>query len=278
MRKEQIALFISAIINIIVSVLKIVGGILSGCYTLIASGYYTICDLSTDVLAIVGGQVGKRRANKKHPFGYGRYEYILQIFIGSVIFLVGFYVFIRSFFIEYNGSNLKILLLILLLFFLKVLSSNYLMQKGKDISSLILVVSAKESFLDVLSLIITFLIVLISQFLPFIDIVGCLLMASLLIYEGLKIIFDNIILIIGIDDNNLKIKNKLKEIVNKEKNVKYSDSFLIKNREYYQATIEIAIMNSVTIQDLIKIEYKLRNKIRKSNINVKFIDFNIIKM
>lgn len=272
------ALFVSAIINIIVSILKIFGGTLCGCYTLIASGYYTICDLSTDILAIIGGQVGKRRANKKHPFGYGRFEYVLQIFIGTVILLVGLYIFIRSFFISYFVPNLNLIFLIMLLFFLKVLSSNYLMQKGKDISSLILVASAKESFLDVLSLVITFLVIIIGQLFSWIDVLGCLLMACLLMYEGLKIILDNIILIVGIDDNNLVVKKKLKELVNKEENVKYSDAFLLKNNDYYQATIEIAIKDEVTIQNLVKIEYLLRKRIRKSNLKIKYIDFTIIKL
>lgn len=277
MKQEQQALMVSGIINIIVSFLKIWGGILFGSYTLLASGYYTICDFSTDVIAMIGARVGKKRANKKHPFGYGKFEYGLQIALGTIIIIVGIYVGIRSFFLSFNTPNIKIIFVILLVLLLKVLSSNYLLQKGKDISSKTLISSAKESFLDVLSLIIVLFIVSIGQVFVIIDIVGCLLMALLIIYEGLQIVFDNIIASIGVDDNNKKIKDKLKKIIDKEENVKYSDAFLLKIKDYYQATIEIAIKEDVKIIDLFIIEYKLRKKIKMNILNIKYIDFNIIK-
>lgn len=278
MKKEQHALGVSALINIIVSFLKVWGGILCCSYTLMASGYYTICDFSTDIIAMVGAKVGKKRANKKHPFGYGRFEYSLQIVIGVVILLVGLYIFIRSFFLKYEIPNLNILYILLFVFFLKVLSSNYLMKKGRDISSLILIFNAKESFLDVLSLIVTFLVIIISRFIPIIDLIGCLLMALLIIYEGVKIIFDNVIAIIGIDDNNKTIKDNLKKVINKETKVEYSDAFLLKIKEYYYATIEIGVDENMNIKDLMKVERDLKRKIKRGKSNkIKYIEFNVIK-
>ena len=277
MRKEQQTLIVSAMINILVSVIKIVSGVVFGCYTLLASGYYTIVDLITDILAMVGASVGKKRANKKHPFGYGTLEYKLQIAIGSVIFLVGLYIAIKCFFITPKSVDLKILFIIIFVILLKVLSANYLMQKGKNISSYILVSNAKESFIDVLSIAMLIIIVIIGQYFPLVDIFGSFVIAVLIILEGIKIIFDNIILITGEDDNNKKIKSELKEIVNKINGVYYSDSFLIKKDGYYQVTIELAIDENMKVQTLVKKELMLRNKIRKSKLNIKYIDFNIIK-
>ena len=48
---------------------------LFNCYALIADGIYTLSDFITDILAMIGARVGKKRANKKYPFGYGRFEY-----------------------------------------------------------------------------------------------------------------------------------------------------------------------------------------------------------
>lgn len=277
MKKEQQALTFSAIINVIVSFLKIWGGMLSNCYTLIADGIYTISDFVTDILAMIGAKVGKKRANKRHPFGYGRFEYIMQMIIGIMIFLIGVYIAIKSFFVEYTESNMKVIFLIIFIVLLKGLSANYLMQIGKDISSQILITSAKESYLDLLSSIMVIFIVIIGHFIPVIDLIGSVLMAILIIIVGSKIIFNNVILLIGEDDNNKEIKKELKRIINEEKSVLYSDSFLIKNGSYYQATIEIGVDDNMTVKDLLKLEIKIKNKIKKNNLKIKYINFDIIK-
>lgn len=277
MKKEQRTLMISAFINLLVLILKIGSGILFNCYTIIADGIFTLSDFITDFLAMIGARVGKKRANKKYPFGYGRFEYIMQIFIGMVILFVGFYLGFRSFFIEAQPANLNILLIVILVILLKGLSANYLMQMGKEISSLILVNSAKESFLDVISSVMVFFVVIIGQWFSVVDIIGSIIIALLILFEGGKIIFDNVILLIGEDDNNIKIKNSLKKIINEEKDIQYADSFLIKNGSYYQATIEIAVNESITVKKLLKMEFKIKNKIKKSKLNIRFVEFTIIK-
>lgn len=278
MKKEQTALKVSATINIIVSFLKIWGGTFFSSHALIADGIYTVSDFSTDLLAMIGAKVGHKRANKKHPFGYGRFEYIMQIFIGVIILLVGFYISYKSFLITSSKPNLLVLFLILFVILLKVLSSNYLMHVGKDISSLMLINSAKESFLDVLSSLVIFLLIIVGQFFPFADIIGSLFIALLINITGAKIIYENIILLIGEDDNNIEIKNKLKKIINRFKRVEYSDSFLIKNGGYYQVSIVIAVDEDMSVKNLIQIERKLRKAIKEErSLKIKYIDFEIIK-
>ncbi|MDE6284846.1 MAG: cation diffusion facilitator family transporter, partial [Bacilli bacterium] len=270
-------LLVSAFINVIVFLLKIIGGLFFQCYMLIADGIYTLCDLITDILAMIGARIGRKSANKKYPFGYGRFEYIMQIFIGVLIFCVGIFIGIKSFFIEYTSPDMQIIYIVVLTILLKGLSSNYLLHVGKKISSLMLISSAKESFIDVLSSVMVLFFILIGQKLAWIDVIGCLLMAIIILFEGGKIIFDNVILLIGEDDNNKEVKLGLKKIVNAVENVEYADSFLLKNGEYYQATIAIAIDEVVTVKDLLKIEVKIKNSIKKSKLNVKFIDFEVIK-
>ncbi len=278
MKKEQKTMMVSAFFNVLVASLKLIGGTFFNSYALIADGLYTISDFSTDILAMIGAKVGGKRANKKHPFGYGRFEYIMQIFIGIVILSVGIYIAYKSFLIKPTKSNLNILFIILLVILLKTLSANYLMQMGKKISSLMLINSAKESYLDVLSSGVIFIIVLVGRFLPVLDIIGSLFIAILIIISAIKIIIQNIILLIGEDDNNQEIKSNLKKIVNKYKNVQYSDSFLIRNGNFYQANLVIAVSDEITVRELLKLENKIKNDIHKERkLKIKYLDFDVIK-
>lgn len=277
MHKEQKTLLVSAIINIIVFVLKIGGGLLFNCYALIANGIYTLSDFLTDILAMVGARLGGKRANKKYPFGYGRFEYAMQMLVGFLIVGVGLFIAFRSLFIEVTSPNTSILWIVILVILLKGLSSNYLMHIGNKISSIILVASAKESFLDVLATLMIFIFIIIGQVFPMIDAIGSLLMAILILYEGGKIIFDNIILLIGEDETNKELKAKIKKIVNEEKNIEYADSFLISCGNYYQVTLAIAVDASMTVKELIQKELNIKSRLRKNKLGIKFIDFDVSK-
>ncbi|MEG0977200.1 MAG: cation diffusion facilitator family transporter [Bacilli bacterium] len=276
MKKERKVLIFSALINVVVSVLKIVGGVIFSSFTLIADGFYTVSDFVTDLIALISGKISHKRANKKFPFGFGKFEYITEMFIGIFIFLMGLFILIKSFFITYSVTNMNVIFIVLIVIFLKVLSSSYLLNVGKEIRSSILNLSAKESFIDVLSSIFVLLIILLGQFIPSIDFLGSILIGLLISTEGIKIIINNVIALIGKDENNDVIKEKIKKIINSNKNVLYSDSFLIKYGSYYDASIEIAINDDVNIKELIKIELKIKKDLKSLKENIKFVDFNII--
>ena len=276
LKKERKALYFSILINTIVSFLKIGGGLIFASYTLIADGYYSVCDLITDFIALISAKIAKRRANKKYPFGYGKVEYISQMLIGVLIFILGVFTIVKSFGKNFVVPNLNIIYIIIFVILLKALSSNYLYQVGKKNRSQVLISSAKESFVDVVSSSIVLFIVLIGQFFPIIDLIGSLFISVLILGEGLRIINDNIFALLGEDKNDAKIKKIIESTVNQNKRLLYSDSSLIKNGSYYQTTIEIAVDDEMKVKDLIKSENKIKSKLKKSKYNIKFIDFNFI--
>ena len=62
--------------NILLTVLNISVGLMSGSYALISEGAHTISDIATSVIAYVGFKIGSRPADKEHPLGHGRAEAI----------------------------------------------------------------------------------------------------------------------------------------------------------------------------------------------------------
>lgn len=276
MKKEANVLIFSAIINVIVCFLKILGGILFHSYTLIVDGYYTISDLITDIIAFVGAKVSRKRANKKYPFGYGRVEYISQMFIGITLFCVGIFLIYKSLTHEFQTPNLNIIYIIIFAIFLKILSANYLMTVGRSIRSQILILSAKESILDLLSSTVVILVIVIGQFFPQIDLVGCILMSILIIANGIKIIIDNILALIGEDDNNEEVKKYIQEQLKEYKDIIYSDSALLRTGSYYFATIEIAVDEEMRVDKLMRLESKIKKELQRSKYKIKFIEFDII--
>ena len=277
MKKERKSLIFSMFINLTVSILKIIGGLFLGSYTLVTNGYYTLCDFSEEVLAFIGSLIGHKRANKKHPFGYGKTEYIAQILVGVIFILLAIYIFIRSLYLEYAQTNPIIIFVILSVTLMQFLNSNYLLQIGKDIHSQMLFASCHSSYYDALLTIISSLFILLSVWISFFDYLGVLLIIILIFYKGLRIILDNIVLINGQNDNSDKITNKIKSIVKKTKDVTFSSASLVNVKDYYCVTIEIGVEDALTTGELLHLEFYLKNQIHKNIKTIKTIDFEILK-
>lgn len=277
MKKERKSLIFSMFINLVVSLLKIIGGIFLKSYTLITSGYYTLCDFSEEILAYIGGLIGHKRANKKHPFGFGKSEYIAQILVGVIFILLAIYLFIKSLYLEYAQTNPIIAFVIISVTLMQFLNSNYLLQIGKDIHSQMLFASSHSSYFDALLTIISSLFILLSVWISFFDYLGVLFIIIIIFYRGIRIIFDNIILINGQNDNSEKITNKIKNIVKRSKNVTFSAVSLVNVKNYYCVTIEIGVEDAITMGELLRLEFSLRKKIHNNIKSIKTIDFEILK-
>jgi len=80
-----------AVVNVLLAVLKIVGGKLSGSIALVADGVHSLSDLLTDLVVIVGVSLGERPPDDSHPYGHGRFETLASIIVALSLVGVGVY-------------------------------------------------------------------------------------------------------------------------------------------------------------------------------------------
>ena len=69
-------------------------GMLTGSRALTASALYSLHDVISGVAVLIGLKVATKPADEKHPFGYGNAEYIVCVFmstliLGATVFLLG---------------------------------------------------------------------------------------------------------------------------------------------------------------------------------------------
>ena len=277
MKKEHKNLVFSMIINIMITTLKIVGGLIFNSYTLVAGGYYTLCNFIQEFLAYIGSKINHRRANIKHPFGFGKIEYIAQIIVGLIFILIAVFILIKSIYLTYDIANHKIIFTLLIILLFLYLNAQYLLEIGKKIRSQALFISSRSSFYDAIVTLISSIFIILSIWISLFDFFGSLFIIITLFYKGIKIIIDNVVLITGQNDTSTKITNKIKKIINNYNVVKLSDISLINVKNFYCITIEMGIDDNININQLIKIENNIRYKIYKEKINIKMIDFEIIR-
>ena len=90
--KENTVIIITMIMNLIVVVMKITLGIIFSFSTLIADSIQSFIDFVTDITSLIANKIGKRRANKTYPFGYGQVYYLANLFTGALLFLIGIFI------------------------------------------------------------------------------------------------------------------------------------------------------------------------------------------
>ncbi len=75
-------------LNVILTILKIVSGMMIKSSALIADGIHTLSDCGTDFVTLVGTRLSNRPPDSTHPFGHGKIETIASQLIAVVLFAV----------------------------------------------------------------------------------------------------------------------------------------------------------------------------------------------
>ncbi len=79
---------VGAVVNVLLSVIKILAGWLGSSHALIADGIHSLSDLATDVVVLLAAKHGAKEADEEHPYGHGRIETLATVALGVVLILV----------------------------------------------------------------------------------------------------------------------------------------------------------------------------------------------
>lgn len=84
------------ILNILLFAGKLLIGIISVSVAIIADAFNNIFDASSSIVTLLGFRISNKHADKKHPLGHGRSEYIAAFIVDMLIIFVGIELFKSS--------------------------------------------------------------------------------------------------------------------------------------------------------------------------------------
>lgn len=76
-------------LNLCLFAAKLIAGVFSSSVSVVADAFNNLSDAGSSVVTFLGFKLANRPADKEHPFGHGRYEYVAGLGISVVILLVG---------------------------------------------------------------------------------------------------------------------------------------------------------------------------------------------
>jgi len=141
-----IATWIGIIVNALLTVLKGVGGFLSGSRALLADALHSASDIAGSIVVLFGVKIANKPPDKEHPYGHGKAENIASIIVAFLLIVVGIEISISSskiFFGEIPVAPGKLALVIIIISILiKEVLFHYKYHLGKKYNSSALISEA----------------------------------------------------------------------------------------------------------------------------------------
>jgi len=185
--------------NVILTIVKLVIGTTTFSVAIIADAFNNLSDAGASLITLISFKLSSKPADKEHPFGHARLEYISSMIVSFLIMLVGFELFLDSLKIiiglaepkaVYNGYVIILILSISIL--LKLWLGIFYRKIGKKINSKIIYATAADSIIDSIStgsVLISAIVIQITGFALLDSIIGICL-SGLIIFAGAKILND----------------------------------------------------------------------------------------
>lgn len=193
---------VGIIVNLILFATKLIIGILLNSIAVTADAFNNLSDVASSVITILGFKLAGKPADKEHPFGHGRLEYISGLIVSFLVMLVGFEFIKTSFDRIIHPSkvifNLIPFILILVSIGFKVWISRFNKFMGKAINSSALQASSFDALSDVVSSSCVALSLLLSIWIDFpIDGYIGVLVSFFIMYAGYSLIRETLNPLLG---------------------------------------------------------------------------------
>lgn len=280
MKKVSSVLLVSLITNFMLSVFKIITGIIGSSGALIADGIHSFSDLVTDVIGIIGSIFSKKPSDEKHPYGHGKIEYLISIFIGLVILSLGFMII-------YDSINRKVIVPSVIVVFVsmftiivKFLLAHFLVKKGRELNSCILVSSGKESSTDVISSVVVLVSSILMQtnisIFKYSDIIAGILVGIFVVKVGFDVLKENISTILGEQETDFDYLNEVKKVMLENAHIKNIDDLIIlKYGPYYKLIARVSITHNLSITKAYDILLKIENNIKEKFERIDYVNISL---
>ena len=260
---------ISILSNIVLAGFKAFIGLLSNSIAIISDAINNLSDALSSIITIVGTKLAGKAPDKKHPYGYGRIEYMTSFIVSAIVLYAGATSFVESVkkiihpeMPDYSKTTLIILGVGIVV---KLVLGLYGKKKGKDVHSDSLVASASDAFNDAIlssSVLLSAIIFLLFK-ISLESYVGVLL-SAMIIKSGIELIKESV-------DNILEsrvgseLSRQIKKDIIEEKQVLGAFDLILNNYgpDRYLGSIHVEVPESLSAIEIDKLSRKITKKIQE---------------
>ena len=150
-----IASIVGSAINLLLFAGKFITGTLAGSISITADAVNNLSDAASSVISFVSFRISAKPADRDHPFGHERFEYVASLIVSFIILIIGFELFTDSLDkiihpAETEFSLLAVCVLVVSICFKLILYFFY-RSVGRAVDSSVMMASSADSLSDVVS-------------------------------------------------------------------------------------------------------------------------------
>ena len=258
---------ISIVSNIVLAGFKAFVGLLSNSIAIISDAINNLSDALSSIITIVGTKLAGKKPDKKHPYGYGRIEYMTSLVVSGIVLYAGITAMVESFkkIIHPEVPDYSLITLIILIagIIVKFVLGMYVKNKGKDVNSDSLVASGSDAFNDaILSISVLASAIIYMIFNISLEAYVGVALSLFIIKAGFELIKESVDNMLGVRiDSNLA--RSIKKEVAKEKDVQGAYDLVLHDYgpDRYSGSIHIEVADTLTVADIDKLSRRISKTI-----------------
>lgn len=194
--------FVGILINAFLFLIKISIGLIASSSAILGDAFNNMSDALTSLITLIGAKASSKPADKKHPYGHGRSEYIASFLVSILIMFVGFFLFTSSVENFYNGKLPKISKLSIMILIFSLGFKFYIYFLNKDLDKRLdsklnfaVMVDARNDILSTISIIIA---VILQKYISFnLDALLGIILSIIVFKPGFDLFVDTIDKLLG---------------------------------------------------------------------------------
>ena len=254
-------------VNLLVSGVKIVIGLMTSSIAILSDGAHNAADAGSSILTIVGTKLSARKPTKKHPFGFGRIEYLTSLVIAGLILYTGLEFLINAIKLIFEPSELGIsyvsLIIICVAAVLKYFLGAYTVRVGKRVDSLSLTAVGMESCNDSYISALTLITALVFIFFKLnIDAYAGIITALIIIKAGLEILSDTLSRLLG-KAGDKELADRLYREIRSTPGIINAADMMLHNYgpDAYSGSVNIEVDHKLSMEEVYSFVHELQLKI-----------------
>ena len=244
---------IGILANIFLAGFKAGVGILSNSIAIVLDAVNNLSDALSSVITIIGTKLAGKEPDKKHPFGYGRIEYLSSLVIAMIVLYAGVTSLVEAVkkIIDPETPDYSVISLVIVgvAVFVKIGLGLYVRSVGNKVNSDSLVNSGKDALLDSVISSATLVAALIFYFskVSLESYLGALI-SLVIIKAGLEMLMETISKLLG-EPGDIELIHDIKATVSSFPEVKGSYDLILHNYgpETYTGSIHVELDDDVTL-------------------------------
>ncbi len=255
--------------NVLLAIFKAIVGLASHSIAVTLDAVNNLSDALSSVVAIIGTKLAKKAPNRKHPFGYGRIEYLSAMIVSGIVLYAGITSVVESIkkivnpeTPEYGVVSLTIVGAAVVV---KIVLGGYVRKQGKRVNSGALVASGSDALFDAIlsfSVLVSAIIFILTG--VSLEAWVGVLISCFIIKAGVDMTIETLDDILGIRADK-ETARRVKSLLTSEPEVRGAYDLVLFNYgpEKNYASVHLELPDSMTVDEVDCLTRKLESKVRE---------------